>query len=510
MHSFYAGMGGFAIDTSPTDGKEFIPGSPRLALTAKGILFLLSHGYALPRVSKASIKDRSKADGLAKILVCLQAGYIIVQYVGRLAAHLPQTFLEINTIGHVLCALIMYMFWWDKPQDIQEPTVLPCTGYEDVCAYMWMCSNLSLTYAGKPREISALSYYPLDATSSPSNEFHPDGSAQSDESDAEFEQYESLQTSRQGSELRSMVDSSNELGLTPVKVPLSLRRNPGSDWETAILRPLDTADDALVVLRENEVLPGMLIGPAPAQKSNWSKKLSKKEPAAGLGFEKKFIRRPVRIGLNLAGVRRWRLASDFIFKHDKVLWPEPKHERVDFRDKFGQSENFRAHFVMIEVPNWPNSSGLLVGNTELPYAIFAIATGLYGGLHGAAWYEHFPTASEQALWRTSSVVIACSGIIAGLLIVADRSPARLGWSHSMKGNSFLAYWINDSSDAWLNIIARSIGYAVVLSLSLPAVIVMLCYVPARIFLVCEAFASFRDLPDAVYQTPPWTDWITHL
>ena len=62
----------------------------------------------------------------------------------------------------------------------------------------------------------------------------------------------------------------------------------------------------------------------------------------------------------------------------------------------------------------------------------------------------------------------------------------------------------------MNMIARSIGLVIFMAVAPPAAFVVLSYVPARIFLVVEAFASFRDLPDAVYQTPHWTDWIPHL
>jgi hypothetical protein len=39
---------------------------------------------------------------------------------------------------------------------------------------------------------------------------------------------------------------------------------------------------------------------------------------------------------------------------------------------------------------------------------------------------------------------------------------------------------------------------------------LLAYIPARIFLVVEAFISLRDMPVEVYQTPNWTQLIPHL
>jgi hypothetical protein len=118
-HSFFAGMGGFAVNCS-----DFIPGRDLLYSTTAGVRRIIELGYPLPYLHKEAIEDRSKADPLGKILVCLQAGYIIFQVVGRLAAHLPVTLLEVNTIGHVVCALAMYTFWFHKPLGVCDPIVL--------------------------------------------------------------------------------------------------------------------------------------------------------------------------------------------------------------------------------------------------------------------------------------------------------------------------------------------------------------------------------------------------
>ena len=102
-HSFYAGMGGFVANTKSQSSPSFIAENPRLSFTARGLLFVAEHDYDALYISESSIKDRSKADGFAKLLVCLQAGYIIVQCAGRLAARLPITLLEVNTLARSLC-----------------------------------------------------------------------------------------------------------------------------------------------------------------------------------------------------------------------------------------------------------------------------------------------------------------------------------------------------------------------------------------------------------------------
>ena len=121
IHSFFAGMGGFVLDTDDEWELRHLASSPRLALTAKGVLQLASLGYDLPDVPLHSIKDRSKANTFTKSIACLQAGYMIFQMAGRCASGLFITLLEVNAVGHAVCALILFWFWLKKPYDIRSP-----------------------------------------------------------------------------------------------------------------------------------------------------------------------------------------------------------------------------------------------------------------------------------------------------------------------------------------------------------------------------------------------------
>jgi hypothetical protein len=116
-HSFFAIMGGFVVDHS-------LHSTERASLTGKAILHTARTENTLLDIPRSSIDDRSKCDGLGKMLVCVQAGYIILQIVGRLESGLAVTLLEINTLGHILCALLLYTFWFNKPLDVKEPMVL--------------------------------------------------------------------------------------------------------------------------------------------------------------------------------------------------------------------------------------------------------------------------------------------------------------------------------------------------------------------------------------------------
>lgn len=61
----------------------------------------LAKGGVIPDVAQEDIEDKSKADGLAKMLVLLQASWLLLQVFGRLLAHLPVTLLEVNTVARV-------------------------------------------------------------------------------------------------------------------------------------------------------------------------------------------------------------------------------------------------------------------------------------------------------------------------------------------------------------------------------------------------------------------------
>ncbi|ORX97347.1 hypothetical protein BCR34DRAFT_167146 [Clohesyomyces aquaticus] len=78
-HSHFVAMGGFAVDVSKI---EFIAPKRYTQFTLMTDGFLWVADWALehiPNISEAEIRDKSKADGLAKTLVCIQATWFCVQ-----------------------------------------------------------------------------------------------------------------------------------------------------------------------------------------------------------------------------------------------------------------------------------------------------------------------------------------------------------------------------------------------------------------------------------------------
>lgn len=111
--AFYSIMGGFCY---------------RSASSGPGVTLDIDLVSTYPMISKiasypvAEINDKSKADDLAKIVTVFQAAWILLQCLGRRLNGLPITILELNTVLHVLNAIVMYSLWWRKPLDVDMPS----------------------------------------------------------------------------------------------------------------------------------------------------------------------------------------------------------------------------------------------------------------------------------------------------------------------------------------------------------------------------------------------------
>lgn len=171
MHSFYVVMGGFAFDTTGLpDNKRFLPGDrDRVTLSAAAVRFLAEHEPSvLPDLSEEELKDRSKANALAKGLVCVQTIYFIIQCIFRLSEGLSISLLELNTCAHAICAIVIYGLWWHKPLDIGESYLIRGEKMHTICALLCHFSILDgVAHSGQlvrqpPKEGKAVLCLPAD------------------------------------------------------------------------------------------------------------------------------------------------------------------------------------------------------------------------------------------------------------------------------------------------------------------------------------------------------------
>lgn len=109
--AFYALSGGGVFQSKYTTGKT---------LRAEAIRYLARHdAKSLIPLQKAVLQDPSKADGIAKIIPCLQALWFGLQCFSRVVEGLAISLLELNTLAHCVCTLFIYFFWWHKPYDVR-------------------------------------------------------------------------------------------------------------------------------------------------------------------------------------------------------------------------------------------------------------------------------------------------------------------------------------------------------------------------------------------------------
>lgn len=468
-HSFYAGMGGFVIETADPLEEPYIRNSPRLSLGSRGVLFVVKQGGHIPDVSKAFIFDRSKADNVGKCLVCLQAGWAIVECISRLINHLPLTLLEINTLGHVLCALLMYLFWLQKPLDVNEPTVLIGKWTRPMCAWLLMSNYLGYGSKNPGIELSSLYVYPRGARDTPHGlspipapsdygeheaQIGPDGTVR----EAEAESDES------------------EPAFARVSGPVQFA--------------LENAHTQLVPLQEFEIISGTVFALKPDSPPDESCIIAE-------------TRSPARtVNLDQLTITRWKLASKFISNHWDMFGINPAEGLPEGPLRPNTSEF--ANLIMLEVPNWPGLDQLS-GHTMSTFAKICTATALYGGLHAGAWNSTFPSDTESLLWRISAVFITSSGLSSSLVAVIKYWNSHGNWNETLRSYAYRFLAVVPEAE-WAAIIEFSectvCAYVVL--------IIVPIFIVARLYLVLEAFASLRNLPIEAYQTPIWTQWIPHL
>lgn len=366
MHSFYAGAGGFVFDLEQSEGgygfEPFISGPQRLTLTAHGVLLLAKCGL-LPDLDEREIEDKSKTDGLAKALVLLQAGWMLLQTLGRVATHIPTSLLEVNTIGHILCAFIIYLLWWNKPREIHEPTVLKGDWVDSMCAYMYMSSRVSGTRIKgrfKPRswvtpELKRCVYLDYDQTILSSRSLGLPQSGIVDTAD--------VQTISHPQEEPTARDNSAETHL------------PGA-FELQPFRHLDS---------QRTINRKLKMGWTPEPNYDTTTLRQTRHMLAAAAVQ---MYPAVKVRFN-------KLESD---SNDRSLARTPTYEPLI------------EQLVVRHARNWPSDFLLPGVGGELMGMALWFATMAYGGVHIAAWHEYFPTHAEQQLWRFSSVYIACSGL----------------------------------------------------------------------------------------------------
>jgi hypothetical protein len=488
-------MGGFIVDISHLHNKLKFA-----TLTTNGILLLAKEKKAvLPYPS--SISAKSQMDIITKTFVCCQALSFIGQVIERKIAHLTISLLELNTAIHILCTIVMYGFWLNKPYNIQDPTLVVMDDIPDVLAFIVTSSRwphnsgfektLSKRQAKRSRSWFSSSTDPPFAWFGSSTE-EP---AASDGTLDHMPQPTSDNDQDDGNPASGGHVSDIHMATTYCELP-----EPDGE---ALCCP-----DAPSYVPVSNIEPRLYLESGQVLASGFG-------PADDpdlIGHGK------YQVGLSQTDINRLNLAAKYMrkllgsYKKSPIIRNSfitgtcvPK---VQLLKPFSDSalQPFGDHLICDRVRNWPTLEEL-TENTV--YTIFilsaavAVTNGGYAFIYVVANTILFPTVVEYNLWGFSCLVLCVYCWLS--LYVWKKVIAKLG---SVDGS-----WIA-AVRKWKSSYKAKIKRSKLRRISALSVIalILLIYIFSRAFIIIESFISLRHVPLDIYRTPNITyfSYVPHI
>lgn len=456
QYGFYIVMGGFTIDISHLYHDEKVT---RVTLTPGAVSYLARmYGCEPFLVKPKDIADKSKADGLAKVLVVLQVLWIFLSCISRWAQRRTVSILEYHTLAHAVCAVFMWIFWFHKPLDIKVPTCICPSGYkgslpraqnfgEDLALalmqshvpslhgwapkisdhptpwklgfWRWINSTQILGKIMLPEiqpEAHSLAVIPPDlATRQIFSDESDEASVQALELDPEF-----------SAKLSKLNEPSNvQLGNDKVK---------------------------MVPVKTGEILPcglGPILYNYYGRSGQGQRTRRSHESIEFQGIPWARVLRPVdqygealsidpsctsvmQVILHEEDIRRWSLAANAFRRLEKHLRETIHKTHETPQDSLGTSQASYTQILLDAHPIWPmeyqdlyaevyepfclrasNFDSTLIALTALRRLIISLGalgvlglmSGLYTGMHLALWNYEFPTPHEATLWKVAGCTL---------------------------------------------------------------------------------------------------------
>ena len=120
VHAFYIGM--LAVRYRTPLGARVIWPNQYTWLLRQGLIDWRDH--ASWGLSEENIRDKSNADGTAKLLALGQVIWFAAQSIMRHVHNLPLSQLEWMTLSYIPLFAVTYLFWWVKPKDVLTPSIV--------------------------------------------------------------------------------------------------------------------------------------------------------------------------------------------------------------------------------------------------------------------------------------------------------------------------------------------------------------------------------------------------
>jgi len=99
---------------------------PLYHLTGRQIWQVRNDGILprIPNISETELLDRSKSDVFVKFIALFQIFWATVQIIVRAARNLVISQLELAVIAFATCAIIIYAIYWSKPKNVEATTTI--------------------------------------------------------------------------------------------------------------------------------------------------------------------------------------------------------------------------------------------------------------------------------------------------------------------------------------------------------------------------------------------------
>ncbi|KAL9113059.1 MAG: hypothetical protein Q9227_002671 [Pyrenula ochraceoflavens] len=457
-HGFVAAMGGLAVQfTEYQDDKLF------LTYDGKALFLAQYSPELLPRISLEEIEDYSKANAMAKAIACLQTAWFCIQTIFRMSAGYPVSLLELNTFGHAICALIIYVLWWYKPFDLPKPFVIDQGLVDDtgknVLLYMKMIQEGLNGVAVK-----------VDAPNS------------------EDDLPKSYKISRLNGRLSNIVGRRRK------------PKNHPADPEGASFSQAANASETPNTLATSTVNTEM-----PYRESDEGCIVETGQYFPGGVFKNDDTNSAF---LDSKDIADWQLISRLY-----------STSRADRKAILLHSMETSKRVLTPRVGNFSVTSR----KRDIFYflIVLLLSSIIYGGLHALAWTAPFPSRAEKFIWRISAIsvmgglpgviVIFLVGSLVGTVVL---TPFFFLGKIVVKLLSWLAY-LPCIGSVFENIATLlDIGddiEGVVLSLAfIPEIGAVLAFVFGRCYFIIESFIQLFHLPPKAFEVPTWSQYVPHL
>ena len=505
VHGFYALMGGYAFSIKSADGDILPSPHTRAALTPAGIMFCLNHEPdILPYLSPEQIKDKSKADGLKKFLVCAQATWFCVQCIARLSQSLPLSLLELNTVAHALCTLVIYLSWWHKPLDVEEPTLITDPKFAPILAYMWMCSRVAAeNYVGY--DIGGRLRDEFDCIWPFENPVIGDLVFQTRTPEAtDPATFAPVELPPKAGSLlphrpESPTDSSRQVSISPTET-ITTRNTADMIYRGSSLPTYGRHDYSfrrrqrslhLTASRLRLSLTNQLLNLC-----HLPKHPPRRQPP------NLFTRNTAIDHLSPGDTLRWKLAHTAIQTYSLESDLRRRHATPVNGTHLSSRLALRSREITFRIDTLPLATSVSVSGL------------LYGGLHLAAWNATFASRAELLLWRIAAVFVASNGFAMGVVGLLLASPVARQVSLTTPPSRSVLPSSSSSTSVQNNHVISMLSNTL-LSLTLVTSTLFLpllwfSYLLARAYLVVAAFRNLAFLPAGAFETPDWPTYFPHI